>query len=375
MTILSEIEINDLSPVAQKAVRGELPAPIRAMAAKGILVGARPTDVLCVLAALSADADTSIASTAQQTLSQLPPQLLTTIPDSDLPGGVLGVLAPLVAHDIELIASMTRMPRVDERMLVPLAGKATEKIGEILAVNEELMLRFPTVIECLYMNKRVRMSTADRLLELAVRNGLELKIPAFAQAAQAIKDELVLEATEEPSFDDVLFQSVTEISEAVGETDEDIHEVDEDGEELVRDKFVPLFAQISQMTITQQIRVAQLGNASERALLVRSTNRLVATAAISSPRVTENDAAKFAASRNVIDDVLRVIARSREFTRSYQVKYNLVTNPRTPLTFSMRLLPHIREADLKALLKSKNIPASIQSVIRQQVSRKQPKKK
>jgi hypothetical protein len=66
---------------------------------------------------------------------------------------------------------------------------------------------------------------------------------------------------------------------------------------------------------------------------------------------------------------------NRNFTRNYQVKYNLVTNPKTPLTFSARLLPHMRDNDLRALTKSKNVPANIQSAARQQLARKEKKDK
>ncbi len=42
---------------------------------------------------------------------------------------------------------------------------------------------------------------------------------------------------------------------------------------------------------------------------------------------------RVAASRSVSEDVLRIIATSQEWTRSHQIKLNLVQNPRTPFTF------------------------------------------
>jgi hypothetical protein len=128
------------------------------------------------------------------------------------------------------------------------------------------------------------------------------------------------------------------------------------------------------MTVSQKIRRAVLGTGAERMLLIRDTNRLVAAAAASSPQMTDTEAAIVAANRNISEDVLRIIAMNRNFTRSYQVKHNLVTNPKTPLTFSARLLPHLRDNDMRALTKSKNVPANIQALARQQVMRKQEKK-
>ena len=43
---------------------------------------------------------------------------------------------------------------------------------EFVATNEQRLLENPRIIELLYMNKNTRMSTADRIVELAARNGL-----------------------------------------------------------------------------------------------------------------------------------------------------------------------------------------------------------
>jgi hypothetical protein len=103
---------------------------------------------------------------------------------------------------------------------------------------------------------------------------------------------------------------------------------------------------------------------------VRDNNRLVAIAAAKSPLMREDEAARIGASRAVSEDVLRILARNREFTRNYQIKLNLITNPRTPFTFSARLIPHLRESDLNSIAKSKNVPSAIIQAVQQQLSRK-----
>jgi hypothetical protein len=117
-----------------------------------------------------------------------------------------------------------------------------------------------------------------------------------------------------------------------------------------------------------------VGTAAERLLLVRDSNRLVASAAVKSPNMRENEAAQISASRAVSEEVLRTIAMNREFVRSYQVKLNLITNPRTPFTFAARLVPHLRQNDLRSLSRSKNISGAISQAIKQQLSRKQDAK-
>jgi hypothetical protein len=365
----------NLPPAAQKVLSPDAPPPLRQMAARGILPGVKPADLLTVVALLAEHADEAIASLAKQTLVKFPPQVLDAAFAQSLSEFVLPQLCTAYAEEPLVVERLLRQPNIGQDALQTLAERANERVGELIATNEELMLRFPIVIEKLYMNKKVRMSTADRLIELAVRNGIELSIAAFKEAALAIREELIAEPAEERTFDDELFVETEQVAQAtdVETTSEDTHEVDEEGEEQLREKFLPLHARIAQMTVTQKIRRAMLGNSAERLLLVRDSNRLVSSAAVKSPLLKENEAAVISASRSVSDEVLRILANNREFTRNYQIKLNLVTNPRTPFTFVARLIPHLRETDLKALAKSKNVTGSVASAVKQQLSRKSEK--
>ena len=163
-----------------------------------------------------------------------------------------------------------------------------------------------------------------------------------------------------------------EVAQAAAVNDqEDTHEIDDEGEEKVREKFLPLHAQIAELTVTQKIRRAMLGTAAERLLLVRDPNRLVQAAVAKSPAITENEAVRITASRAMSDEVLRIIAMNRDLVRSYQVKFNLVTNPRTPLAFASRLVQFLRDSDLRSLSRSKNVSAAVSQIVQQTLPRKQ----
>lgn len=345
---------------------------MKMLAAKGVIPGCPPAALLTVVFALCSAPDEAVAQTARATWEKLPAPILEGALTASLQEAVVAALAELYGNDLKVLPRLLQMESITEEVLVSLAERASEQAGEIIATNESLVLRFSAVIERLYMNKRVRMSTADRLIELAVRNGLDLDFPAFRLAAQVIQNQLIPEPTEEPNFDDELFATADQLAQQVQSESEqeDVCEANEEGEEQVKPQFVPIYVQVQEMTVTQKIRSATLGNATMRMLLVRDTNRLVAEAAVRSPRLTESEASMIAASRAVSDEVLRIVASNRELTRSYQVKFNLVTNPRTPFSFSSRLLPHLREHDLRALARSKNVPGAIVRAARQQLSRK-----
>jgi len=368
----SDIDTSQLPPAALKAVDPKTPLPLRMMAAKGVVPGAKPADTLLVLALLIRTEDPQVASTARATLANLPKPLLDGALGSSLGAGVLHVLAEHSHDKPDIVERLLRQSALSADSLELLAERATERTGELIATNEQRMLANPRVIQKLYLNKHVRMSTADRLIELAVRNGIEVDIPAFKEAAAAIKNELIAEPTPEPTYDDVLFTETGRLAESLAPPNEndDTHEANEEGEEILKEQYVPLYQQIAQMTVTQKIRRAMLGSAAERLLLVRDANRLVAAAVAKSPLLRENEAVLITSSRAMSDEVLRIIAMNREFTRNYQIKYNLVTNPRTPFTFVSRLVPHLREADLKNLLRSKNVTSSVIQAVRQQLQRK-----
>jgi hypothetical protein len=349
---------------------------MRQMAAKGVVPGVKPGDLLTIVALLSESADEAIAATARTTLGKLPAPLLNGALTAEVPPGVLALLAPLYAKDAALAEKFLAHPQIPPQAVAAVAAVANEAVGELVATNEQRLLAHPDIIEKLYMNKATRMSTADRVLELAVRNKIELRgIPAYKEAAAAIGQELIAEASAEPTPDDLLFHETEAAAQrhAIDAAVEDTHRLDEEtGEEKVDDKFLPLHARLAQMTITQRIRRAMLGTAAERLLLVRDTNRLVAQAAVKSPSIQENEVVRITSSRAVSEDVLRIIALDREWTRSHQIKLNLVQNPRTPFAFVAKLIPHLREHELKSLAKSKNVSGSVAQAARQQLSRKNP---
>jgi hypothetical protein len=347
---------------------------MRQMAAKGAAPGLKPGEALTVVALLAESADADLAAVARATLDKLPEPLVNGALAGELAAGVLALIAPTYARNAKIVYKILAHPSITAETVASVAAIASEEVAELVATNEQRLLAHPEIIEKLYMNKSTRMSTADRILELAVRNKVELHgIPAYKEAAIAIGQELIVEAAEEPTPDDLLFRETERVAEktAIDVAKEDTHRFDDEkGEEILDDKFLPLYAQLAKMTISQKIRRAMLGNAAERLLLVRDSNRLVAQAAIKSPSIQENEVVRISASRTVSEDVLRAIALDREWTRSHQVKVNLVSNPRTPFAFASRLIIHLRESELKGLAKSKNVSGAVAKAAKQQLERK-----
>jgi hypothetical protein len=368
------LDLSKLSPVAARVLDPKSPLPMRQMAARGVVPGLKASDMLSVIAALAEVPDEAVSTIAQATLDKLPPQLLAGAFTPDLQAGVIDVLALRNAKDPAMMQRLLALPQIAPSTVAAAAAAASEAVAEVIATNEERLIAYPAIIEKLYMNKATRMSTADRVIELAVRNKLDLSgIPAFKEAAAAIGEELIAEATPEPNYDDIEFVKTEQIAQAVkiDIEKEDTHKLDEEtGEEIAVDKIKPLYQQLAQLSISKRIRRAQVGTAAERAILVRDPDRRVATAAVKNPSIQENEIVRISSARSAPEEVLRIIGSNKEWSGKYQVKLNLVMNPRCPLAFAARFVVQLRESELKMVARSKNVTGAVSAAARQQLERR-----
>lgn len=369
------IDLSQLSPAVSRLLDPKSPGPVRQMAARGIAPGLKPQDALTVVALLSVSEDASLATAATSTLGKLPLALLQGALVPELQAGVVDLIAPTYVNDATVMERILSLPQIAAETVAVIAARCSEMVAELVATNEERLLANPVIIEKLYLNKNTRMSTANRALELAVRNKVKIEgIPAYEEAALAIQNELIPEPSPEPTFSDILFKETTELGaklEAALAVEGDTHEIDEaTGEAKLKQKFLPVHTRIADMSMAEKIRTAMVGSASERAILVRDNNKIVARAAVKSPQIQENEAVRISMMRNVSDEVLMELARSAKWKSSYQIKLNLVQNPRTPMHIATKLIPYLFEHDVKAISKSKNVTGPIATAAKQQLQRK-----
>ncbi|HEY6330578.1 MAG TPA: hypothetical protein VI756_14670 [Blastocatellia bacterium] len=124
---------------------------------------------------------------------------------------------------------------------------------------------------------------------------------------------------------------------------------------------LPVFQQIAIMSIKARVMLAIKGTREARMILVRDPNRIVASAVLRNPRLTDTEVEAIAAMKTAPDDVLRQIGQNRAWIRSYTVIHNLVRNPRVPIATSLGLLNRIQTRDLRVLGANKNVPDVIRT--------------
>jgi len=354
MIDLTLLAPTQLSAAAQRALG---PGPGRTMASKGMLP-LPPADQVAVLYQLHLDADTTIAGAARATASSLPEKLLTgTLADPALDPRVLHFFGQLAADKAPVFDAIALNPAVDDTTLAMLAAKGDARAVDQLAQNEQRLLRHPEIIAAMYMNRRARMSTIDRVVELAVRN--QVRVPGLAawdEVARALTGSAPADSSTDAVFDHVVDRltgddsalTAGDANQALSEKD---HEIKDDEKELP----------FGELSIPTQIRIATLGNAVARGKAIRSAVKIVALAAIKSPGVTEMEAARYAGNPGLGEDVIRYIATKREWTKLYGVKVALCRNPKTPISESTKLMPFLRERDLGSVGNSRGIPSAVVS--------------
>ncbi|MBN1652810.1 MAG: hypothetical protein JXA30_03455 [Deltaproteobacteria bacterium] len=358
---------DELPEEIRRFVDPSAPAPARMMAARG-LVPIKGNHQITMLAQLSADADEMVAKTATDSLTKLPEPVLLPACQAPLHPSVLDLLADKRKENQKALELIVANPKTADSTVEWISRSAPELLCEQIAVNEQRLLKAPQIIEALYKNRNTRMSTADRMVELAARNGLELTgIPSFQAHVEAVRGQLIPEPSQEPLYGDSLFQECLE-----DDRDDEAFEQDEvKGEEKVKEMYKPLAMRIKDMTTGEKIRLALVGSSVARALLVRDRDRNVAMAVVCSPAISLKEIIDIAKSRDISDDVLRYIGNRREWLRSGKLKAALVFNPRTPVGISLKFLSHLRLDELKRLARSRNVAAQIRSVAAQWVSRRE----
>jgi hypothetical protein len=357
--VLAPLPPEAIPPAVQKLLAGAAAAKL--MAAKGI-APLRPGDLVIAIYQLSFDADEAVKAAAEAAPAALPDKVLAAPLGEALPPGVLHFYAErLPPTRVEPMEKILFNPGTADATFVRLAGRLGERELEVIVQNETRLLRCPSIVEALFNNKQARMSSVNRAIELCARHNVRVEgIPCFDEIARSIRDD---PAATDPAVADQSFQSLLTAAEAVAPDEID------DGEEEGKPKSTrksPVI-EFNKLKLHEKIRLATLGNAYCRTNLIRDANKMVAMAAIRSPLITESEVVRAAGNRQVCEDVIRYIANQRDFVKLYTVKHSLVTNPKCPIGFSLRLLPHLHAEDIKNLARSKNIPSALATAARKLV--------
>lgn len=360
------------------------------------------SDLLEVLVALSSNNDSQIAAAASETLkAEEPEDLLIAAKAEDTAPNVLAYLATQPGAKPEIYEAIILNIRTPDQALAKLAAATIHSsLLELLTINQQRLVRCPEIIDAILQNpacggeaERRARETRKEFFEKergARQIADELRARGQTAAAEFFEAAELTTAAGELSVDDAwLIAQHIEVSDAdlddawlpaeryeelISETTADVaanvqriieNERLESGE--VAAERVSLIRRIMFMNTKDRMKLAMKGDREARSILIRDSNKVVCSAVVNNPRITEQEIENIAAMRTVADEVLRLIALNRSWARAYPIIHNLARNPRTPIPTVMNILPRIRTKDLLGLSQNKNVS----EVVRRQAYRLQ----
>jgi hypothetical protein len=131
---------------------------------------------------------------------------------------------------------------------------------------------------------------------------------------------------------------------------------------------------LATLGVAERMKAAMKGSKSERAILIRDPNKLVSSAVLSSPKLTDSEVENFAKLANVSEEILRTIGMNRGWIKNYGVVAALTKNPKTPLAVSLRFVQRLNDRDLKMVALDRNLQEPLKLAVRKRITEGNEKK-
>lgn len=385
--------ISSANPVVQAIISGKAPPAARMAAARGLLPLPQ-ADLLEVLIALRKSDAEDVAQAAERTLqSQETESLLSVATAPETSPAVLSYIANFQNAGRAAHEAVTLNPNTPYAAIASLAAATTDgSLLEVIVINQQRLIQAPEIIEAIIGNA-ARTPEAERRARETKREFFEkergaqqiaeeLKVRGKSAAAEFIEAAESIGTADGLEIDDLwIIADHIEVSDAeiddswvpyelietfYTETSEQraahaeylINEVYSEMSEGMEER-ISLIRKIARMTVKDRMKLAMKGDKEARLILIRDSNKVVCTAVVNNPRITEQEVEKIAAMSSVSDEVLRVISMNRAWARLYSVTHNLARNPRTPIAIAMNILIRLQDRDLQALSMNRNVSETV----------------
>ena len=348
---------------ARRFADPDSPLDSRLMAASGALP-LPPPQIVAVLVALTQDPDAGVKDKAILSLRNLPDRVIEPALGEKLHAEILGACAEIYRDNGARLERIALNAATTDETCTFLATLPHTRVVEILAQNQVRLLRCSPLVEALGENPLTGMATIDRILHfLGVERG-EMEEPEAESQAEPVP----VPPVPDPSTGAVQPVDLEDVSGIAADLIEESSEELSEDEQQARSQ--NLQARVGKMSIIEKVKLARLGNVAARSILVRDRNKLVAAAAIRNPKITETEVEGLARARNLCDEVMRIIARNRQWTRGYPVKIGLVMNPKCPPQAAVKFMNYLTDRDLGVIMRSRDVPGTISAQARRILARK-----
>ena len=379
-------------PAVLRFVGKDVPREAKLLAARGTLP-LPPKDLVTALYILGRDPDPEIAVLAEKSLTGMPVGVLKgVLADAATHAWILDFAARKLPHDSELQETIALNKATDDETVLFQATLTNKRLVDIISSNQLRILRAPQLVDVLSENVLTGSSVIDRMLRFvametaktapvppppAKGEGMEVEIEQVeGEAGEGAEEVPAVTETDEIAVVTIAEGEAYESGWAAMTFHEDlVKEKAFASEEELEAESASLYQKVAKMSVAEKVKLAMMGNASARSLLIRDSNKVVTTAVMKSARMTEGEIEGISRSRAVSDEVIRLICGNKDWTKNYQVKLNLVNNSKTPLSESVKYVQHLRDKDLRDLSRSRNVPNQVATAARRLLQKRDEKGK
>lgn len=309
-------------------------------------------DLIAVLAFLTQISDAELSEAATASLGEVPARAVHTFASNEnAPGAHLDLLTR-ATRDGAVLEVLIRNRAVSDAAIIDLARRAEPGVQEVVVINQSRILRAPQILDALLENPKLSTDARRRVLE--TREEFFEKKARLEQIKQILGDEETIEEhLPDDPIADLLEQAVVDKTPSEHTTGELTTS------ELEDKKKQSIWSLVLKMTVAEKVQLAFKGDKTIRGILIRDRNRLVSSATIRNPRMTENEVETIAGMRNVEEEVLRIIGNRRDWTSKYPIAAALVKNPKAPIGVVLPLINRLTLRDLKYLKDDKGVSEAV----------------
>ncbi len=252
------------------------------------------------------------------------------------------ILDALNKGSLQIITKAVRNQGLPYEFLLKIAEKGNTQMLEVLKDNQVKLIAYPEIMDEIEKNPAINMFILGRIKEIR-------EFYLEKNEVEEIPQELVMEDVKEL------------LSQESPDSDED-----EDDEELlgddVEEKALNALQQINCMSISERIKLALTGSKTQRMILIKDANKMVALAVLESPKISTNEISLLAKNKSVSMEIMAIICRNREWIKNYSIMIELVRNPKTPVKNALAFVKKLHIKDLQSVGRDRNAPPVVRTL-------------
>ncbi len=301
-----------------------------------------PHELVPIQLALTLQEDEELAVAARASLESLDPKIAADVIATSSDEALMSFFGGVGEHPV-IIEAILRNRDVTAGVLSSVAPKLTHELQELLLLRQDIIVESPEILDRLEQNPELSTYSQRRIDEFR-----EHLVRVTTVAPQILPEE----EDEEEDDDEA---SEEEVEAAIAEA----MELPASGE---RDEVTGLTeAQIRAMPVPVRMKLARGAPRSLRGILVKDKSSMVAMAVLQGNAMTESEIEQIAANRSVAEEVLTVIANSRQWNRKYNITHALIKNPRTSVGLAVRMVSRLSTRDLRNLSRDRNVTEAVRN--------------